>query len=109
MTIQYLVTGREGYHNSHLGAEGSAITKTYGDIFKYLKEDELVKAIISQFHKDCIYKYSDGVGGEELWDENDFEDAYSEENNWNCVDLIFKFESPTEIPEPIYSCTWEHD
>ena len=33
MTIQYLVTGREGYHNSHLGAEGSAITKTYGDIF----------------------------------------------------------------------------
>jgi len=105
MTIQYLVTGRKGFHNWD-GAAGSAITKTYGDIFGDLKDDELDEAIISKFHKDCIH---DCIDGEEDWDEDDYEDAYSEENNWNCVDLIFRFESPAEIPEPIYAVDWSHD
>ena len=118
MTIQYLVTGREGMSNWEYTAS-SAITKTYGikemeDICKEssgdddVTEEELEENILEKFSNDCI---RDAIDGEEDWSICDYQDAYREDdaNLWNCVDLILKIDFKSEAITTIYEGAWDND
>ena len=72
MTIQYLVTGREGV-SDHNGSASSAITKTYGfkeieDIckssFDKVDDENREEVILDKFNIDCIKA---DIDGEEDW------------------------------------------
>ena len=116
MTIQYLVTGREGVSDFN-GSASSAITKTYG--FKEIEDicendyDEATdenrgEEILEKFNSDCI---RDAIDGEEDWSIRDYQDAYREDdaNLWNCVDLILKIDFKSETITTIYEGAWDND
>ena len=116
MTIQYLVTGREGMSNWEHTAS-SAITKTYS--FKKIEDiceewfdpedigdDQRVKTILDEFNFDCIKA---DIDGEDDWEDDDYQVAYDEEGTcWNCVDTIVKIES-INTTTSIYAKSWEAD
>lgn len=115
MTINYLVTGREGFSNSHQFSWSNAITKTFGDIFGDLKDEELTEAITSKFHEECVRDFAEmnDLNTSNLTvfpttDLKECEEAYAEENGWNCVDHIFKFEGPVTA-QTLFSASWESD
>ena len=119
MTIQYLVTGREGMSNWEHTAS-SATTKTYG--FKEIEDicnDRLmtgekvedvkrVEVIKDKFNQDCIRA---DIDGEEDWEDDDYQDAYDEDdaNPWNCVDLILKIDSKSGTTTTTYEASWDND
>ena len=113
MTITYLVTGRQGFTDSHLCSYGEAITKTYGDIFGDLEEDALSNAIQARYHKDLVHDYSRDAWAkgeaEDDWTDLDYLERYDEEGGWNQVDCIFKFTEPASKPEQIFTMTWCSD
>ena len=108
MTIQYLVTGRQGFTDSHLCSYGEAITKTYGDIFGDLKEDALSNAIQARYHKDLVHDYSCDAA-EDDWTDLDYLEHYDEEGGWNQVDCIFEFTETASKPKQVFTMTWCSD
>ena len=116
MTIQYLVTGREGV-SDHNGSASSAITKTYGfkeieDIckssFDKVDDENREEVILDKFNIDCIKA---DIDGEEDWEDDDYQAAYDEDdaNLWNCVDTIVKIDSKSETITTIYEHAWDND
>ena len=114
LTIQYLVTGREGV-SDHNGSASSAITKTYGfkeieDIckssFDEVDDENRGEIILEEFNSACI---RDDIDGEEDWEDSDYQEAYDEAGTWNCVDLIVKIDSKSETQTTIYANSWDSD
>ena len=115
MTITYLVTGREGFSNSNQFCWSNAITKTFGDIFGDLKDEELTEAITNKFHEQCVRDFAEmndlntsSLTASQTTDLEECEAAYDEENGWNCVDHIFKFEGPVTV-QTLFSESWESE
>ena len=107
-TIKYLVTGRQGFTDSHLCSYGEAITKNYGDIFGDLKEDALSNAIQARYHKDLVHDYSRDAA-ENDWTDLDYLEHYDEEKGWNQVDCIFEFTETASKPKQVFTMTWCSD
>ena len=119
MTIQYLVTGREGVNDSYMGTASSAITKTYGfkeiedkckssvdwGTFDEVNDKSRVQIILWKFNNDCIKA---DIDGEDDWEEDDYQEAYDEAGTWNCVDLIVKIDSKSETETTIYAKSWDN-
>jgi hypothetical protein len=118
MTIQYLVTGREGMSNWEHTAS-SAITKTYS--FKKIEDiceewfdpedigdEQRVETILDEFNFDCIKA---DIDGEDDWKKKDYQAAYDEDdaNLWNCVDTIVKIDSKSKATTTIYTKSWDND
>ena len=108
MTIQYLVTGRQGFTDSHLCSYGEAITKTYGDTFGDLKDEELSNAIQARYHKDLVHDYSCDAA-EDDWTDLDYLEHYDEEGGWNQVDCIFEFTETASKPKQVFTMRWCSD
>ena len=119
MTIQYLVTGREGMSNWEY--TGSSVkTKTYGfkkieDICKdwlmtgeEVEDEKRVEVIKDKFNQDCIRA---DIDGEDDWEDDDFQAAYDEDdaNLWNCVDSIVKIDSKSKTTTTIYTASWDNE
>ena len=114
LTIQYLVTGREGV-SDHNGSASSAITKTYGfkeieDIckssFDEVDDENREEVILEKFNSDCI---RDSIDGEDDWEDSDYQETYDEAGTWNCVDLIIKIDFKSETITTIYEGAWNND
>jgi hypothetical protein len=115
MTIQYLVTGREGFSDSRQFHWSDAITKTFGDIFGDLKDEELTEAITNKFHEQCVRDFAEmndlntsSLTAFQTTDLEECEAAYEEVHGWNSVDHIFKFEGPVTA-QTLFSESWESE
>ena len=87
--MNYLVIGREGFN---CDAQIKTARVFSSDI-------ELTdKQLIEKFHKQFVLSFLED-GADETWTDDDFEDAYSDDNGWNWVDMIFKSENPIELEE----------
>jgi len=87
--MNYLVIGREGFNCD-------ARIKT-ARVFS--SDIELTdKQLIQKFHKQSVLSFLEDAA-DETWTDDDFEDAYSDDNGWNWVDMIFKSENPIELEE----------
>ena len=116
MTIKYLVTGREGIRTWEHTAS-SAITKTYGfkkieDICKEwfdeedIGDEQRVETILDEFNCELIRV---DIEGEEDWKDADYQEAYDEGGNWNCVDTIVKIDFKSETTTTIHTNSWDND
>ena len=115
MTIQYLVTGREGFRDNYGYSSTSAITKTYGfkkieDIcissFDEVDDENRREMILEEFNSELIRV---DIDGEEDWKDSDYQEAYDEAGTWNCVDLILKIDFKSETVTTFYANTWDND
>ena len=87
--MNYLVIGREGFN---CDADNKTVRVFSSDI-------ELTqKQLIEKFHKQSVLFFLEDAA-DKTWTDDDFEEAYSDDNGWNCVDMIFKSENPIELEE----------
>ena len=87
--MNYLVIGREGFNCDPL-------VKT---VRVFSSDIELTdKQLIEKFHKQSVLSFLEDAA-DETWTDDDFEDAYSDDNGWNWVDMIFKSKNPIELEE----------
>jgi len=87
--MNYLVIGREGFN---CDAQIKTVRVFSSDI-------ELTdKQLIEKFHKQSVLSFLEDAA-DETWTDDDFEDAYSDDNGWNWVDMIFKSKNPIELEE----------
>jgi len=91
--MNYLVIGREG--GTCCGDESweNSISKVFSTDVELTKEE-----LIEKFHKHVVLSFFED-GADETWTDDDFEQAYEEENGWNCVDTIFKSKKPFDLEE----------
>ena len=91
--MNYLVIGREGGTFCDDESWENSISKVFSSDVELTREE-----LIEKFHQQAVLSFAED-GAVETWTEDDFEQAYDEENNWNCVDIIFKSEKPFDLKE----------
>lgn len=91
--MNYLVIGREGGTFCDGESWENSILKVFSSDVELTK-----KELKEKFHKQAVLSLSED-GADKTWTEDDFEQAYEDENGWNCVDKIIKSEKPFDLKE----------
>ena len=91
--MNYLVIGRGGGTFCDGESWENSILKVFSSDVELTK-----KELKEKFHKQAVLSLSED-GADKTWTEDDFEQAYEDENGWNCVDKIIKSEKPFDLKE----------